>query len=147
MHRVRESALTIHLFTAFLFHFRLGMTATIFAFFAGLFAGAFALSCFVIYLNLRNLKEFNAERKRWINKALVREGQATIFPAADIDPATELEPVNPSQPLSILSPLRRGRANLTDATKTERQKEAGSYLPNEVKDRIAQAAAEAKSVA
>lgn len=124
------------------------MTTAIFAFFAGLFAGAFALSCFVIYLTLRNIKELNAERKRFINKSLVRDGQATIFPQTDIDPDTDHETSKPSGPISLLSPLRRGRQNLRDsATNEHKTVVPGTFLPPDVKSKITEAAENAKNAA
>jgi len=115
------------------------------SFVAGLFAGAFGSFVYFHAINYGLLVQTDAERKRWINKALVRDGQAKLFPETAIEPGIEAEPAPKGMPMAIASPFRRGKMALADAARDDARREAGSYLPPDVRDSIREAAEKAKS--
>jgi hypothetical protein len=110
------------------------------ALFAGFSAGIAVCLGFIVYLNLTNLAKSDAERKRWVNKALIRDGQAKIFPDASIEPAFEMESSEKTAPMIMRSPLAAGKVALREQVETNRQKTNGNYLPDDVKEKIKAAA-------
>lgn len=116
------------------------MTVVIVSILAGLFAGL-SLGLFFYVLHLESVAStLDIERKRWVNKAMIRDGQARIFPDSEIEPDTEPTEKLNHEPLTFKSPFQAGKAKLAEQVKEERQKENGSHLPLEVKAHITQAA-------
>lgn len=115
------------------------------SFVAGLFAGAFGSFAYFHVINYGLLVKTDAERKRWINKVLVRDGQAKLFPEAAIEPGIDAEPMPKASPISMASPFRRGKMALADTVKDDARRDAGSYLPPDVVDSIREAAEKVKS--
>ncbi len=71
------------------------------------------------------------ESRLWANKAVVREGQAKIFPSAMTDAGAADPP--PNQPFQTQSVFRKGLSNLKGKVTGERQAQP---LPEEVQNKI-----------
>lgn len=112
--------------------------------FAGLFAGACVVLVYHVRFLLRQMAAINAERKRWANKAVIREGSPRLFPDSETEPDAVPQEKKFHKPFTVESPFRRGINNLKNSIAGEKKTEAGQNLPDELKEKIATAAEAAK---
>ncbi len=104
-------------------------------FIAGLTLGTTLILLGAVWYLLRLTRVLDIERKLFINKALVREGQAKIFTnVADAGHDAAPKPAG-----SVRSPFQSGLDRLRDRVQTEIRQENGSHLPNEIKQAIIKA--------
>lgn len=111
---------------------------TFITFIAGIFAGISLILALFVFFQLRLIEALNQERKLFINKSMVREGQAKIFADA---PASGSTPKPPGQ---IRSPFQAGLGKLKEQVKILKAEENGSKLPEEIKQAILKAKEEKK---
>lgn len=108
---------------------------------AGFFAGAFLCLSYAHVQQGDKLSKIDAERKRWINKVLVRDGQAKVFPDSEIEPIADGEKNETrTSPMVMRSPLQNGYQKLKDKISSDKKIENGSNLPEAVKVKIVEAA-------
>lgn len=108
---------------------------------AGFFAGAFLCLAYAYIQRNNELSKIDAERKRWVNKVLIRDGQAKLFPDSDIAPEVDGEKNETrTSPMVVRSPFQSGMQKLKDKIHNDKKNENGSNLPEAVKTKIAEAA-------
>lgn len=114
----------------------------ILAILAGFFAGLSGCLAFAFYRQGEALVKTDAERKRWVNKVLIRDGQAKLFPDSEIEPEAETSTDEKrTAPKVVRSPFQSGIQRLKEKISNDKKTEAGSNLPDAVKLKIADATA------
>lgn len=107
----------------------------------GLFAGLSGCLAFAYWQQGKILARTDAERKRWVNKVLVRDGQAKVFPDSEIETKRETEKDETrTTPIVMRSPFQNGIQILKDKINSDKKTENGSNLPDEIKFKISEAA-------
>lgn len=99
--------------------------------------GASVILSLWLYFEFQYIGALDHERRLFINKTLVRDGQSKIFGDAAVPDAVP----KPAAPLK--TPFQAGLNRLKETVQTEKAKEAGSYLPDEIKQAILRAKQEA----
>lgn len=99
-----------------------------------------ALTVYVIVDFRKRLDSVDRERKRLINKIMVREGSPQLFPDEEIEPDRIPAEKRPATPIRTSTPFRTGIRNLKESLNLRDKTEAGQNIPAEIKDKITDAA-------
>ena len=124
------------------------MTIILAIFLAGFFTGTTTVLIYLVTREQLFTRKFDAERMKWANKAVIREGSQPLFSAEDIngEGADNVSPApDPKPPRQFSNPFRRKRNEMRENLAKQTDIEAGRHLPEGLKYKITQAAEEAKA--